>query len=169
MSQELQPTIAGETVTIRPIRRTDVDMERDFILHLTPESKHFRFLGGVSELSPEELKSLCDVDGNHTMAFVATVRRADHDVEIGVSRYAQDSQADVREIAVTVADEWQHKGLGLLLMRHLIEAAKTNGVRRLYSIDLATNTAMAALARELGMKSLRDPSDSNQIIYSLAL
>ncbi|MGD0503417.1 MAG: GNAT family N-acetyltransferase [Steroidobacteraceae bacterium] len=169
MSEELYPMIAGETVTVRPIRKSDVDMERDFIRRLSPDSKHFRFLGGVSELPPDELKRLCDVDGNHTMAFVATVRRADRELEIGVSRYAQDSEADVREIAITVADEWQHKGLGLVLMRHLIEAAKAKGVRQLYSIDLASNTAMAALARGLGMKSLRDPSDSNQLIYSLTL
>jgi len=169
MSQELHAMIAGETVTIRPIRMTDVGMEGDFVRHLSPESKHFRFLGGVSELPADELRRLCDVDGNHTMAFVATVRREDREVEIGVSRYAQNSEADVREIAVTVADEWQHKGLGGVLMRRLIEAAKINGVRQLYSIDLASNTAMAALARELGMRSVRDPSDSNQLIYSLAL
>ena len=117
MSEELYPMIAGETVTVRPIRKSDVDMERDFIRGLSPDSKHFRFLGGVSELTPDELKRLCNVDGNHTMAFVATVRRADRELEIGVSRYAQDSEADVREIAITVADEWQHKGLGLELMR----------------------------------------------------
>jgi GNAT superfamily N-acetyltransferase len=169
MSQELHPTIAGETITIRPIRMSDMDMERDFIRRLSPESKHFRFLGGVSELPAAELKRLCDVDGDHTMAFVATVRRADGELEIGVSRYAQNAEADVREIAVTVADEWQHKGLGLQLMSPLIEAAKAHGVRQLYSIDLASNTAMASLAHELGMNSVRDPDDSNQIIYSLAL
>ena len=169
MSEALHPTIAGETVTIRPIRMSDVDMERDFIRRLSPESKHFRFLGGVSELAPDELKRLCNVDGNHTMAFVATVRRSGQELEIGVSRYAQNAAADVREIAVAVSDEWQHKGLGVQLMRPLIEAARANGVRQLYSIDLADNSAMATLARELGMHSVRDPGDSNQIIYSLAL
>jgi len=66
MSEELHPTIAGETVTIRRIRMSDVDMERDFIRRLSPETKHFRFLGGVSELTPTSLKRLCNVDGNHT-------------------------------------------------------------------------------------------------------
>jgi hypothetical protein len=37
-------------------------------------TKHYRFLGGVKELSPAELKRLCDVDGRHSMAFVATVQ-----------------------------------------------------------------------------------------------
>lgn len=68
-----------------------------------------------------------------------------------------------------MADERQHTGLGVMLMRQLIDAAKMNGVRQLYSVDLASNTAMAALARDLGMNSLRDPDDPTQMIYSLTL
>ena len=168
MIQEQHATIAGETVTIRPIRITDTTMESDFIRRLSPESKHYRFLGGVRELPPEELASFCDVDGTHSVAFVATVMRNGRETEIGVSRYAPDSRSDVREIAVTVADEWQHRGLGSALMRQLIEAARANGVKQLYSIDLADNAAMSALA-ELGMSSMRDPADPHQIIYSLTL
>lgn len=169
MSQELHPTVAGEMLTIRPIRITDVEMESDFIRRLSPQSKHFRFLGGVSQLTPAELTQLCDIDGKHSMAFVATVWRDGREMEIGVSRYSPNSKSDVREIAVTVADEWQNRGLGVTLMKVLIEAAKSNGVKRLYSVDSADNTAMSALATELGMSSMRDPGDSRQMIYSLVL
>ena len=116
MNQEMYATIAGETVTIRPIRMTDVDMESDFIRRLSPEAKHFRFLGGVNTLPPEELTRLCDVDGKHSMAFVATVVRNGREMEIGVSRYSPNSRSEVREMAVTVVDEWQHHGLGVTLM-----------------------------------------------------
>jgi N-acetylglutamate synthase-like GNAT family acetyltransferase len=75
----------------------------------------------------------------------------------------------VREIAVTVADEWQHKGLGASLMKQLIQTARTQGVKQLYSVDLSNNTAMSALANELGMSSVRDPSDPHQTIHSLTL
>jgi GNAT superfamily N-acetyltransferase len=148
---------------------TDTQMESDFIHRLSPETKHFRFLGGVSELPPSELTRLCDVDGKHSMAFVATVCREGREVEIGVSRYAPNSKADVREIAVTVADEWQRKGLGAMLMKQLIQTARSNGVKQLYSVDSVYNVAMSALARELGMSSMRDPEDPHQTIYSLAL
>jgi GNAT superfamily N-acetyltransferase len=162
-------TVAGEQVKIRPIRLDDVGMEAEFIRRLSPESKRFRFLGGVNELPLRELTRLCEVDGKHSMAFVATVSRGDREIEIGVSRYAENSKADIREIAVAVADEWQHKGLGALLLKRLIDYAKFNGVRLLYSVDLAGNAAMAALARELGMTATRDPGDSGQTIYSLSL
>ena len=76
MNQAMTFIIAGEPVTIRAIRISDVEMEADFIRRLSPESKHFRFLGGVSELPYAELTRMCTVDGKHSMAFIATVRRS---------------------------------------------------------------------------------------------
>jgi GNAT superfamily N-acetyltransferase len=105
----------------------------------------------------------------HSMAFVATVRQNGREVEIGVSRYAPNSHFDVREVAVTVADEWQHKGLGASLMNQLIQTARQQGIKQLYSVNLSNDTAMSALARELNMSSIRDPSDPNQTIHSLTL
>lgn len=169
MLTESQPTIAGEVVTIRPIRIADAEMEAEFIRRLSPQTKHYRFLGGVRELSPTEVAHLCEVDGRHSMAFVATIRRGGRETEIGVSRYAPNSRSDVREIAVTVADEWQHRGLGTMLMKQLIQSAQCNGVKQLYSIDLSDNAAMRALAEDLGMSANRDPTDPNQMIYSLQL
>jgi L-amino acid N-acyltransferase YncA len=72
-------------------------------------------------------------------------------------------------MAVTVADEWQHRGLGTTLAKHLIDAARRNGVTHLYSVELDDNAAMAALAKDLKMTVKPDPSDPRQVIYSLAL
>jgi GNAT superfamily N-acetyltransferase len=144
-------------------------MEADFIRRLSPQTKHYRFLGGVKELSAAQVSQLCDVDGRHSMAFVATIHRDGRETEIGVSRYAPNSHSDVREIAVTVADEWQHKGLGTKLMEQLIQSARSNGVKRLYSIELSDNAAMRALAADLKMNVERDPNDPHQTIYSLRL
>jgi hypothetical protein len=65
--------VSDESVTIRPIQPADSAMEDTFVRNLSVETKHYRFLGGVKELSPGELMRLCDVDGHHSMAFVATV------------------------------------------------------------------------------------------------
>jgi GNAT superfamily N-acetyltransferase len=164
-----QTLIAGERVTIRPIRSSDVGLETDFIRNLSIESKHYRFFGGVRELPAAEIVRFCTVDGHYTMAYVATVQRDGHEVEIGVCRYAPDTKTDVREMAVTIADEWQHKGLGQVLMQHLIATAKEHGVQELYSQDLADNPQMRDLAHEMGMSVRRDPADACQVIYSLPL
>lgn len=156
-------------VTIRPIRSTDSAMEAGFIRNLSPSAKHYRFFCAMKELSPADLRRFCDVDGPHTMAFVATVRDEDREVEIGVCRYAPGSTTDAREMAVTIADEWQHTELAKLLMDHLLICAKQYGIRQLYAVELADNQAMRNLAKDAGMAAERDPSDANQVIYSLGL
>lgn len=157
------------TVTIRPIQLTDAEMEAEFVRQLSPKSRHFRFLGGLKELTPKMLKSFCDVDYLHSMAFVATISQDGEEIEVGVSRYAPNSKDDIREMAVTVADEWQHLGIGTLLTQKLIEYARDHGVNKLYSVDLADNTSMRQLADEIGMSAHHDPEDSHQVIYSLAI
>jgi acetyltransferase len=116
-------------------------MEAEFVRKLSPQTKHYRFFCGVRELSPTQAKLFCEVDGRHSMAFVATAQRNGCETEIGVGRYAPNSKADIREMAVTIADEWQDKGLGKLL------------VKQLYSVELADRTsavcALALLACEI--------------------
>ena len=161
--------VAGQSVTIRPMHSSDSAIEDEFVRNLSIETKHYRFLGGVKELSPAELKLLCDIDGQHTMAFVATIQKDGREMQIGVSRYAEGSKEGVREMAVTIADEWQHKGLGLMLAKRLAEYARSHGVTQLYSVDLADNSAMHSLAHDLGMSVRRNPDEPNQVIYSLQL
>jgi GNAT superfamily N-acetyltransferase len=161
--------IGGESVTIRPLHATDVAMEAEFVRQLSAQTRRNRFFGSIKELSDAELKLLCDVDGQRSVALVATTRQNGQETAIGVSRYAPSQVEGAREMALTVADEWQYKGLGDLLMAQLIDHAKANGVKELYSVELAENDAMRRLAQKIGMHAHRDPEDAAQIIYSLTL
>jgi RimJ/RimL family protein N-acetyltransferase len=161
--------IGGEAVTIRPLHATDSVMEAEFVRHLSVETRRYRFFGGVKELSAQELKLLCEVDGQHSMAFVATVQRSGQETAIGVSRYALSQNDGAREMALTIADEWQQKGVAELLMARLIEYAKGHGVKQLYSVELAENHAMQQLAHKIGMSGASDLEEPSQIIYSLTL
>ena len=168
-STRLQSQTKYPAITIRPIRPTDAGMEAEFVKRLSSRTKHFRFLGALKELTPEMLKSFCDVDHYHSMAFVATVSQDGEEIVIGVSRYAPNTGEDVREMAVTVAHDWQHHRIGTLLTEKLIEFARDHGVNRLYSVDFVDNSSMRHLANEIGMSTQRDPGDARQVIYSLKL
>ena len=144
-------------------------MEAGFFRNLSAATKHYRFFCTLKELSPADVSRFCNVDGPHTMAFVATVRDEGREVEIGVCRYAPGGQSDVREMAVTIADDWQYTELAKLLMNQLLTSAKRYGIRRLYTTELADNQAMRNFAKDVGMAAKRDPSDASQVIYSLGL
>lgn len=159
----------GGRVLIRPIRRSDVAHNAAFIEQLSPPSKHFLFLGGISRLSDAQLQRLCDPDGAHDMAYVALAGAGADERQVGVSRYAGADPVRGAEISVAVADDWQHKGLGKLLLAHLIDHARAHDVKRLYSMDAANNDRMRKLARHVGFSEQPDPDDIRQVIFSLEL
>ncbi|WP_323844230.1 GNAT family N-acetyltransferase [Microbulbifer magnicolonia] len=159
----------GQVVKIRPLNRDDIELEREFITNLSPESRHFRFLAGVGKPSQKMLEELTDIDHDRREAFIALIQEDGGEKEIGVSRYALDPDGKAGECAVVVADEWQKHGLGTLLINRLIESARARGLERLYSIDSAENFKLRQVAREMGWDSNADPDDHTQVIYTLDL
>jgi GNAT superfamily N-acetyltransferase len=159
----------GSSITIRAINIQDMKLESDFIGHLSLETKHYRFFGAINNVSEKMLKTFCDVDGKNTMAFIATEQVQGKEVEIGVCRYVVTANPDIHEMAVTIADKWQFKGLGKLLINELISYGKTHGVKFIYSVELADNALMHKLSKEIGMQAKIDPDDAHQVIYSLIL
>lgn len=159
----------GTQIVIRPLQRTDAPAELAFIQAMSPEARRFRFLGQIGDPSEALIEQLTNLDYEHDLAFAAVVRHDGKDIFVGVSRYSMSADGSNCECAVTVLDEWQHKGLGVLLMKHLIEVAKGRGIKRMWSLDSAENTAMSDLARFLGFERAIDPNDASQVVHSLWL
>ncbi|WP_237065003.1 GNAT family N-acetyltransferase [Microbulbifer guangxiensis] len=156
-------------VTIRPMEREDRELESDFITHLSPESRHFRFLGGVGKPSEKLLDALTDIDHDQREAFIALAGDDSREKQVGVSRYAVDADGTAAECAVVVADDWQKAGLGTLLINRLVESARARGLQRLYSIDSAENHKLQEVARNMGWDCKTNPDDHTQVIYTLQL
>lgn len=156
-------------VLIRPVRKDDAAEERAFIESLSPQSRRYRFLGQVRHPSSELIERFTDLDYVHELAFAAVVHEDGRDKFVGVSRYSTTADGTACEAAVTVLDDWQGKGLGSALMKHLIEVARSRGIKRMWSVDSAENLAMSDLARYLGFTRTVDPDDRTQVIHSLQL
>lgn len=158
----------GTRVRVRPIGKGDRELERRFIENLSPASRRARFLGSFASPSEALLTQLTDVDPSRDYALIALTCDDAVQREVGVARFC--GQADgTAEVAVTVADDFQHRGLGAALMRELIGIARARGVSTLYSVDAAENDAMRDLADYLGFHRNRDPQDPTQVIHSLKL
>ncbi|HEV2621786.1 MAG TPA: GNAT family N-acetyltransferase [Frateuria sp.] len=159
----------GTVVLIRPLRPDDRAREEEFLRAMSPDSKRLRFLCSFREASPELVDQLMDVDYDKRMAYVALAHEDGHLHEVGVSRYSASNDGAQCECAVTVADHWRHRGLAVVLMRHLIDMARKRGFRQMYSVDAADNQPMQELAAYLGFKRSLDPNDPTQAIHTLTL
>jgi GNAT superfamily N-acetyltransferase len=156
-------------VLIRPLARTDAAREREFIESLSPQTLRFRFLGQVRHPSAELIRQLTDIDYADDVAFGAFVPDDADQKILGVARYNVSADGSSCECAVTVRDDWHHRGLGTVLMKHLIEVAKARGILFMVSVDSAENTEMADLARFLGFHREIDPQDASQVVHRLVL
>lgn len=156
-------------VAIRPITRADADREREFIESLSPQTLRFRFLGQVRHPGSKLIEDLTDIDYQRDVAFAAVMPDDADEKILGISRYSTSRDGTSCECAVTVRDDWHHRGLGTVLMQHLIEVAKARGILFMVSIDSAGNLEMAELARFLGFTRSIDPQDGTQVIHRLLL
>ncbi len=153
-------TADAQTVSIRPIKPEDADMEQEFVKHLSPEAKYFRFMNTLRELSQAQLIRLTQIDYDREMAFVAVAHQEGLETEIGVCRYATNPDGESCEFAVVVADAWQGKGVARRLMGILIETARNRGLKYMNGDFLAENTRMLRFVASLGFVLSAHPEDS---------
>ena len=138
----------GSQVVIRPVGRADAPLLADGFARLGPESRRLRFLRRKDELSAAELRYFTDIDHHDHEALGALDHAAGGGV--GVARYVRDaSDPQSAEIAVTVVDDWQGRGLGAELLAQLSGRARAEGIRRFTALVSADNAAMTALLRRL--------------------
>lgn len=150
----------GTDLTIRPIRPEDAQIEQEFVRALSPETKYFRFMQTMHELSHEELIRLTQIDYRREMALIATIRGPDGaEQEIGVARYAMNPDGESCEFALVVADAWHNRGIGSRLMQALMEAARARGFRLMEGDVLSRNQGMLTLVRDLGFSVRTSPDD----------
>jgi RimJ/RimL family protein N-acetyltransferase len=147
----------GSEVLIRQVRGADAPLLADGFTRLSATSRQMRFLGPKKELSPAELRYFTAIDHHDHEALGAVDHAGGRGV--GVARYvrrADDPQA--ADIAVTVVDEWQGRGLGTELMSQLSERAREEGICRFTAQVAADNVAVAGLLRRVGADFVRHES-----------
>lgn len=143
----------GTQIIIRPIRPDDAEDLQETFQRLSRDSIYLRFLSVKKELSDEEARTLSSVDYSARMAFVAICKENGREIVVGVSRYAllDASKPEMAESAVVVADEYQGRGIGKLLLRRLIGYARAKGIQTLRGNMQIGNNRMLELVRRSGL------------------
>jgi acetyltransferase len=151
----------GTDVLIRPIRPEDAELEKEFVRNLSAETKYFRFMNTLRELTDPMVARLTQIDYDREMAFIATVDQDGKEVEVGVCRYAVNPGGDSCEFAIVVSDDWQHRGLARKLMLVLIDAARSRGLKFMEGDFLSNNERMLKFVAGLGFALANNPDDNS--------
>jgi RimJ/RimL family protein N-acetyltransferase len=144
----------GSAVLIRQVHSADAPLLADGFTRLSAQSRQMRFLTRKKELSPAELRYFTDIDHHDHEALGAL----DHNDGrgVGIARYVRDAEdPHAAEIAVTIIDDWQGRGLGTELLAQLADRARQEGVRRFTALVAEDNKAIAGLLRNVSAELVR--------------
>jgi RimJ/RimL family protein N-acetyltransferase len=138
----------GSGVLIRQVQPTDASLLADGFARLSDKSRRMRFLARKDQLSAAELRYFTDVD-HHDHEALGALDHADGR-GVGVARYVRDAEdPHAAEIAVTIVDDWQGRGLGTELLTRLSGRARSEGICRFTALVADDNVAMAGLLRKM--------------------
>jgi GNAT superfamily N-acetyltransferase len=148
--------------TVRPIAPSDADALVRFHAGLSDQTIRLRYFNLHRNLDPEEVAHLTRVDGFNRASYVI-----EHQGEIvGVGRYDRCDKPCQAEVAFVVADDFQHHGLGSMLLERLVETSKLAGIGEFCASVLAENATMLAVFHSAGFPYTEEHIDN---VIELAL
>ena len=160
----------GRTLLVRPVRPEDEPMFHDAFGRLTPEAVRLRFFAPMKALSHEMAARLTQIDYDREMALVLTDPGPPGQSRgYGVSRIVADPDNERAEFAVVIVSDMTGAGLGALLMRRIIDYAKSRGIQEIYGDVLSENAGMLKLCRVLGFSLHHEADEPGVVRASLAL
>src|SRR5215472_756197 len=147
----------GTRVNLRPIRPEDEPAMVKFHELLSDETVYLRYFHMAkldARVAHERLVRKCFIDYDREMALVAELSTPESKVPliVGVGRLSRRSLSQEAELAVLVADQYQHQGLGGELIARLVKIARVERVKRIVAEFHSENSAIRHLAIHGGAK-----------------
>jgi RimJ/RimL family protein N-acetyltransferase len=147
----------GEQVIVRPLRMSDETALQNMLYRMSDESVYRRFFGYKRAHPHEEMQAMVDLGYEEAMGLVLCEPNGEEIVAL--CRYDLNPATRLAEIAFTVRDDWQHRGIGTLLLRRMTAIARARGVAGFQAEVLAHNAPMLAVFHKSGLSwtsKLRD-------------
>lgn len=157
----------GTQIEVRLLQSSDEADMLDLIKRTSTRSLQRRFFAVKRDFSEKERAFFMNIDFRNHVALVALTQKESRSVIVGGGRYIV-FETGRAEMAFTVIDDWQGRGIGSILMRHLIKIARSAGLRELIAEVLPENAAMLNVFAKFGFRSVAQP-DPRTIHLALSL
>ena len=162
----------GTAVTVRAAGANDGPKIRRAFHNLERDTVYMRFFGYKADVSDAELDRITGADFEQAVVLLVTIGAGEDEVVIGgASCFVSGSSAAARhsaELAFTVEEDFQSRGIGSLLMRHIIAIARLKDLDRLEADVLSRNRPMLNVFRRCGLPlAMRHEGDVIHVNLSL--
>ncbi len=146
----------GTMLEIRPARPDDFDAVRDMHARMSSENLYLRFFGVSRSAAESEARRVCREPAPDHAALLAVLEG--QVVGCGSYEVARDGSRSA-EIALAVADDMHRRGVGTLLLEHLVSLARSRGVLAFVAETLSQNALMMQVFAEAGLGAQRALAD----------
>ncbi|MBE9553511.1 MAG: bifunctional acetate--CoA ligase family protein/GNAT family N-acetyltransferase [Proteobacteria bacterium] len=168
--EELIPLGDGRTLLLRPVRPEDEPSLQAGFANLTSEEIRLRFFVSMATLSHVAAARFTQLDYEREMALILTEPGVAGKTEIyGVVRISADPDIERAEYAVIVRHDMTGMGLGVLLMRRMIDYARKREIGEIFGDVLRENATMLKLCKILGFTTSSIPDEPTQVRVTLKL
>jgi acetyl coenzyme A synthetase (ADP forming)-like protein len=140
----------GASILLRPIRVDDARSCVEFVGGLSTNTKYLRFHHVPKETGLEDAVRFCTVDYRNTFAFIAEVLRETKRNIVAIGRYYRLPDHHSAEVALTIEDSYQGRGLGTSILGQLANVARENGIDSFQADVLAENEQMMNIFKDYG-------------------
>ena len=148
----------GSQVGLRPVTSDDKPLLLDGFARLSHRARYLRFLAPAERLSAGQLAYLSEVDHHDHVAWGVL----DGEDAVAVGRWVRlADEPSAADVAVTVLDDHQRRGIGRMLLQILAVSARARGIGVFHFDVLAENEAMLGLLRSLGAV----PTGQNGVVH----
>ncbi len=155
----------GTPAVIRPIRPEDEPLIYEFFKLLSDDTIMFRFCQRLTDMPHERLVRYCQIDYDRELAFVAVIKdNSDREKIIADIRIIKMPDLETAELAITVADGWQGRGIGSMLMEYCIDIVVQIGLNLVWMEILKNNSRMLHLSKTYGFKQVHDDEDMIKVM-----
>ncbi len=156
----------GTLVKFRPVHPTDEHRIKDLFYALSQQTVYYRFMKQMATFPHKQIQDFIYVDHRNEVAIVGTLPAAHGDEIIAIGRYYLDPNSNRAEVAFTVRDEWQDRGIGKFLLRFLRSIARRNGISGFTAEVIQANRAMQSVFNQSICKVKSELQDG---VYSFEL
>lgn len=145
----------GNEILFRPIHPTDVPRMREHFHGLSQQAIYYRFMQAVKDgvVPRRQIEDFVYIDHRNDVCIVGVLPETYGEQIIAIGSYYLDPKTNRAEVAFTVHDKWQQRGIGTFLLKHLVHIARRNGIGGFTAEVLIENKPMQAVFNKAECKS----------------
>ncbi len=140
----------GLEILLRPVRISDEPLLKDFFYSLSDKSLYRRFVSTRQDMPHQRLQELAVIDYTREMVILAVIPEGEKELLVGIGQYSINEDGYTAEVAFTVKDEFQNRGIGTELLSYLTQLAKRRGLHGFTAEVLMENRPMLHLFEKMG-------------------